>query len=100
MNAVKFLLDFLAKPENVLTSAKHARARVAVCHGCDKFGKVEPVPMLVLPGCTLCGCPAITKPRTLKYYSTEKGEVVETACPHEDGNKWAETDKKFINQNT
>lgn len=62
--------------------------RVEICKGCDKWGKVRPLPMLELDGCTLCGCPTATKPRFRKYFSVTRMKIVEAECPHENGNKW------------
>lgn len=62
--------------------------RKAICKGCDKFGKVFPLPFIEFDGCTICKCPIDTKGKTKTYYSLEQGRIIQATCPHEDGNKW------------
>lgn len=46
--------------------------RKAICHGCDRFGRVEPVPLVVLPGCLECGCPLDTKGKLKSFLRLEE----------------------------
>lgn len=46
--------------------------RKAICHGCDKFGTVHPLPLLSLPGCTICGCPLETKGKLESFLRLEE----------------------------
>jgi len=67
-----------------------AEARLKECEKCEYAGKVRPLPKLELRGCTLCGCPFITKPFMLEFLGNP------TACPHPEGNKWEEVDTYFL----
>lgn len=62
---------------------------------CEFFGTVNPLPFVYMDGCTKCGCPSSTKPRTRKYFSLTQGKIILTTCPHPDGNLWAEIDKQY-----
>lgn len=91
-----------------LATPEHAAARIAICDGCEFKGKVMPIPGVYADGCTICQCPFITKAHMLSVDSDlvvaainavsavpiKKNEPI--ICPHKDGNKWAETDKKFL----
>lgn len=62
---------------------------------CEYVGAVRPLPFLTMSGCTKCGCPFATKPKTKKYFSPSEGKIILTKCPHPYGNLWAEIDKKY-----
>lgn len=52
----------------ILTGAKFVseevfEKRMDACNSCEHKGKVMPVPGFSMDGCTLCGCPFITKNR-------------------------------------
>lgn len=94
-----------------------AEARInEACRGCEKFGIVEPEDGIKMEGCTVCGCPSATKPHYLTYFRIKGKErealtlkelaqikmgnktnaiEIESVCPHEDGNKWQEIDKRY-----
>ena len=99
----------------VLVSKEQYDARLEICEGCPHKGKVEPLPKMLMDGCTLCGCPFATKPKyfsipraadkegtplsfeeiiALKISAKDKTHEVIT-CPHPDGNKWADVDSTF-----
>lgn len=61
--------------------------RLEVCSGCEHYGKVEPLPYIVLDGCTICGCPSATKPNFETNFSLSRMKVVKTICPDK-VNKW------------
>lgn len=61
--------------------------RKDVCSTCPHFGKVY-VLGIELQGCTICGCPLETKGRTNSFFSLTRGRVIDTTCPHPDGDKW------------
>ena len=89
------ILNF-RKRLGVLTTEQNYLERLKICGSCPYKGKVQPLPTMELDGCTLCGCPFETKAKMKKDFSTEKGFYIIT-CPHPDGNKWEEVDKKFSN---
>ena len=101
----------------VAAKKEHAEARIEICRACPMFGIVEPKEGVKMEGCTVCGCPAATKPWYLSYFRIRGKErksltveelaqiklgnrenviEVKSECPHEEGNKWADLDKKFI----
>lgn len=98
---------------------EHAFARIEICISCEKYGIVEPLPGMIMHGCTLCGCPSATKPyfeyvmRTLdkggeplsleEFFRIRLKPGIKTfkeeiKCPHPDGNKWADIDTIFKTQ--
>ncbi len=107
--------DFV-KCGGVPVSKENAEARINICKGCDKFGKVEPKKGLIMDGCTVCKCPTATKPYYKTYFRIKgkerepltmeeliqikvgnKENTIEVVaeCPHEQGNKWEQVDKQF-----
>jgi len=70
-----------------LTDDATFEKRSEVCRQCPNFGKVY-VLGIELEGCTLCGCPLETKGRTNSFFSLTRGRVIDTTCPHPDGDKW------------
>lgn len=110
--------DFI-RSGGVPVSKEQAEARINVCRSCPYFGSVEPKQGIVFDeGCRKCGCPSVTKPHYKTYYrhkdrmheSLTLSELVQlklgnrkdlkeitAECPHEEGNKWLEVDKKFEN---
>lgn len=78
-----------------LVAEEHKEARLAICQGCTLLGQVEPLPGLVVEGCTACGCPSATKPFMLNYFSPTQGHMVTVECAHPDGSKWEEIDQQF-----
>ena len=98
LDAIGFLTDFIKENVGSLVKKEHYNARKKICNACEMQVMVEPVPMLILPGCGICKCPTLTKPRCLTHYSQEAGEVIKTVCPHPDGNKWEEVDEQFLNK--
>lgn len=83
--------------------------RVEICNKCKYKGIVEPLPLLKMPGCTICGCPFSTKPYLLEIPRVEDKlgepltltEIIESKlsrselvmekiiCPHPNGDMWA-----------
>lgn len=61
--------------------------RLEVCRACVHYGEVQPLPYVVLDGCTICGCPSATKPRFETNFSLSRMKVVKTECPDK-VNKW------------
>jgi len=61
--------------------------RRQVCESCPLYGEVL-FKGLNLKGCSVCSCPLETKGRTKKYYSFSALKVIDTKCPHADGDKW------------
>lgn len=103
MNVLKnFLIDFLGnivRCGGTVASEEHTQARKDICKGCDKYGMVRPLPLLITKGCTLCGCPIQTKTKTLYHCNFKEGkplETIKTICPHPNGSKWAYVDSKFL----
>jgi len=95
----RFVLKTLSKvvrESGTLVPKDQGDARVKICHGCDRFGKVLAEVGLETEGCTICRCPSVTKPYMETYWSLTKGKIVKAVCPHEDGNLWAEVDKQFL----
>lgn len=78
-----------------LATKEHAEARLDICRNCPLLGEVEPLPGLVVEGCTACGCPSATKPYMLTYFSPSKLSVTNTECAHPDGNQWKDIDHQF-----
>lgn len=78
-----------------LVPVQQAEARIEVCRGCSLSGMVEPLPGLVVEGCTECGCPFATKPYMFNYLSPSQGKIVLIECPHPEGNKWEVIDQQF-----
>lgn len=77
-----------------LVPQEQGDARVEVCKGCEKYGKVEPLPGIISDGCTVCGCPSDTKPYMLNYITLTGKKLIE--CPHPtEGNKWKVIDEQF-----
>lgn len=92
-----------------------AKARLEVCKGCDKIGKVglKGYPLVSVEGCTICKCPLVTKTKTLTHrdysnniYKASKNlknlidilnknnvPFVRTQC---DLGKWLQTDINFL----
>lgn len=92
-----------------------AKARLEVCNGCDKIGKVglKGYPLVSVEGCTICKCPLVTKTKTLTHrdysnniYKASKNlknlidilnknnvPFVRTQC---DLGKWLQTDINFL----
>lgn len=125
MNVVQNYIQsqFIALVNNggVKVSEDQGNERVAICASCPFFGMVTPDPMIgQMMGCTICKCPASTKPymksywrkiavdkdlpltatevieaNTKRHLFPDKYELVELKCPHEDGNKWEPVDKKY-----
>ena len=69
---------------------KLVQARLKICGGCSKAGKVQvPLPQIKagwpalaeLDGCTECGCPFATKPRVLRYFNPAAMKVQTAKCP-------------------
>lgn len=67
-------------------------ARAAECDGCEYNGEVEPLPGIIVPGCTHCGCPFETK-RTMRSVFG----ILKIKCTHPHGNKWSQIDKFYFN---
>jgi len=61
--------------------------RREVCESCTFYRDVL-FKGLNLKGCSVCSCPLQTKGRTKKYYSFQSLKVIDTKCPHKDGDKW------------
>lgn len=98
-----------------LATKEHRDARISVCQSCEYKTKVKVKPYLpAVDGCEKCSCPFITKARMIEHFRIpslkdnpltesevkriKKGEEsirIITECPHENGNKWADVDKKF-----
>lgn len=80
----------------MFVSKGNARARVAICNGCE-YAKdlADKIPMVKIRGCGICGCPFSTKPKFAWHFSLSAGHLIKTECPHPDGNKWAEVDKVY-----
>ena len=129
MNSKEYLIDQFQKfilKGGKRVSEENAEARIF--EGCKRgsndpkdwcpfYGKVEPIPELILDGCTICKCPDITKSKMDTYYrihnddrdltATElfmirvgkalgvKLEEVKLKCKHPDGNVWEKIDKKY-----
>ena len=70
-----------------LTDDATFEKREKVCRQCPNFGKVY-ILGNELEGCTICKCPLATKGRTNSFFSLSKGRVIDTVCPHPDGDKW------------
>ena len=70
-----------------LTDDATFEKREQVCRQCPNFGKVY-ILGIELEGCTICGCPLETKGRTNSFFSLTRGRVIDTTCPHPDGDKW------------
>ncbi len=72
MNWIKNkLLEHLFKGSEFVTPEQFEE-RKQICNGCDRFGKVEPIPHLILPGCTVCGCPLETKGKLKSFLRLEE----------------------------
>jgi len=71
------LVEHLFKGSEFVTNEQFEE-RKTICHGCPSFGRVEPIPLLVLPGCTICGCPLDTKGKLKSFLRLEEnvGEPV------------------------
>ena len=99
-------------------SSEQEEERKRECDGCKYNGRVKPETLLPeVDGCTKCGCPFMTKRRQKKYLrmkgkknhpltkeeiaqislykDTDEVEIITIECPHEEGNKWADIDKKY-----
>lgn len=72
-----------------LVSSEQYESRINICQGCPYKGQVKPLPLVSAEGCTICGCPLRTKAKTRTHFSKEKLKIIETTCPHPEGNKWA-----------
>jgi hypothetical protein len=95
-----------------VVSIGNFEARKRICEGCELYGKVEPLPGIILDGCTKCGCPTATKAKLFSVNSEAVAAMINLAakpgheviageriiCPHPtEGNKWAQVDNKFQN---
>lgn len=91
----------IIKLDGKLVDLHHSSERITRCKTlengkpCRYAGTVTPLPLLKMDGCTVCGCPFATKPKTYSYFSMEEGKIILTTCPHPQGNMWAEIDKKW-----
>ena len=65
------LLEHLFKG-SVLLNPEQFEERKQICQGCDRFGNVEPIPYLILPGCLECGCPLDTKGKMKSFLRLEE----------------------------
>lgn len=80
-----------------------AQLRLEICRGCpfSEFSKLTPVSDELFR-CSICRCPLENKTRAL----TSRGKLSilkplkRTVCPHEDGNKWNDTDINFLDITT
>lgn len=99
-NLKEYTIDFfgdLIRCGGETVSEEQHQERLKICKGCDKAGKVNPLPLIWIEGCTECGCPFRTKLKTKTHCELKNGVIqkVTTTCPHPKGNKWAEVDQKF-----
>lgn len=78
-----------------VVSPEHYAERIKICVNCPNAGKVRPLPWLKTEGCTLCGCPFATKPKTVTHFDKDQKKIVKTTCP-DVVNRWAEVDKKYF----
>jgi hypothetical protein len=96
---------------------EHYEARLEICKACPHYGQVQPIPMLHMDGCTLCGCPAATKPKYLTLprlkdnvdtplsiaellqlktnFSNQDFVDAPVKCSDKANDRWAEVDSKF-----
>jgi len=81
----------------ILVAGENAVERKEVCKKCTHATDLTGViPMIKIMGCGICKCPFSTKPHFKKHFSIKMGSVIKTECPHPDGNKWEEVDRKFL----
>ena len=74
-----------------LLEKDEVKKRLEVCSQCEFKGEVKiPVPILNITdeGCTICGCPFVTKPYMKTYFDTDTMQFIIAKCPHSEGNKW------------
>lgn len=116
-----FALDNLTsfiQAEGKLVSDAEFKRRLIICESCEFYGEVEPLPALKTNGCTICGCPTVTKAymKTMLRHKDKENEPLTIAeilelktlgkfnktnffqetitCPHPKGNKWKNNDNK------
>jgi len=72
-------------------SEKQYQERLSKCEGCEYSGTVYPLGTKEISesGCTVCGCPFVTKAKMLKIGASP------IKCPHPEGNKWETVDQKY-----
>lgn len=113
-------LSKIIKKNGSLVSKEQAYDRIDICKSCPHFGKVNPDFFGEVDGCTICGCPSMTKPymktmmrvkdnvgnpikalellETMAFSSLNKDHYEEEIirCPDE-VNRWEVVDKKYVN---
>lgn len=91
-NFVKDAIEAALLAGQKVVSDEQYNERLAICRGCEHFGKVKPLPFVTFDeGCQLCHCPKETKLRLTNKHS------ILNKSPLCDLGKWEQTDKKYDN---
>jgi hypothetical protein len=72
-----------------LVTDEHFEHRRKKCLSCPLF--TQSLPILDVPGCTVCKCPLETKGKLWKYFSPSKLKIIRAECPK---GFWKDIDNK------
>lgn len=86
--AAQKILAEAVKAGGELVTPEQAQARLEICYGCEHKGIVTPLPLMQFEGCTICGCPFMTKPHMKTVFNLKEMSLTEVDCPKK---KWAST---------